>query len=102
MDRQNGKTSNRALLWRFLRGSKGLFLLSMLASALAALCDMLSPQIVRAAIDNALGGAAPTELPAWAVALAERFGGFAWLGEHIWVMSAALLLVALVKAAALP
>ena len=92
--------TNGALLRRFLRGSKALFLLSMLASALSALCDMLSPQIVRAAIDNALGGAEPANLPAWAVALADRFGGFSWLGEHIWVMAAALLLVALVKAAA--
>ncbi len=85
---------------RFLRGSKALFLLSMAASVLSALCDMLSPQIVRVAVDNALGGAAPTSLPGWAVALAERCGGFAWLGEHIWVLAAALILVALVKAAA--
>ena len=100
MGRTEEKITNRTLLWRFLRGSKGLFLLSMLASAVAALCDMLSPQIVRTAIDNALGGAAPTELPAWAISLAERFGGFPWLGEHIWIMAAALMLVALVKAAA--
>ena len=99
--KQDGGTmTNGALLRRFLKGSKALFLLSMLASALSALCDMLSPQIVRAAVDNALGGAEPANLPAWAVALADQFGGFSWLGEHIWVMAAALLLVALVKAAA--
>ena len=94
------KTAKRKLLRRFLRGSKALFGLSMLASVLSALCDMVSPQIVRVAVDNALGGAAPDTLPDWVVDLAEHFGGFRWLGEHIWVMAAALILVALVKAAA--
>ena len=97
---ENKNTSNASLLLRFLRGSKALFVLSMLCSVLSALCDMLSPQIVRAAVDNAVGGAAPDALPGWAVALADRLGGFAWLGEHLWVMAAALVAVALVKAAA--
>ena len=100
MDTNTTRKSKNALLWRFLKGSKALFLVSMLASALSALCDMLSPQIVRVAIDNALGGAAPTELPMWAVALVERLGGFRWLGEHIWILAAAVLAVALVRAAA--
>ena len=100
MKKQSEKTAKLNLIMRFLRGSKTLFLLSMLASALAALCDMLIPQIVRITIDNALGGNAPTELPEWTVSLADRFGGFSWLGEHLWIMALALLLVALVKAAA--
>ena len=100
MEKSKSKKSHTKLLLRFLKGSKALFAVSMLASVVSALCDMLSPQIVRAAVDNALGGAAPKDLPAWAIALADRFGGFSWLGEHIWVMAAALLLVAAVKAAA--
>ena len=100
MEPNDTKQSNRRLLGRFLKGSKGLFLLSMLSSALAALCDMLSPQIIRVAVDNALGGEDPSRLPAWVLRLAERLGGFAWLGQHIWVLAAALLAVALLKAAA--
>ena len=99
MEQNKKKTSNGALLRRFLRGSKALFLTSMLASVLSALCDMLSPQIVRTAIDNALGGQPDGNLPGWATALVDRVGGFPWLGRHIWVMAAALLLVAAVKAA---
>lgn len=94
------KRSDLRLLLRFLRGSKTLFVLSMLASMLSALCDMVSPQIVRIAVDNALGGAAPDTLPAWVIALAERAGGFAWLGAHIWVMAAVLAAAALCRAAA--
>ncbi len=100
MEKRNSKKPNHRLLWRFLKGSKTLFAVSMLASVVSALCDMVSPQIVRIAVDNALGGAAPTALPAWVIAQAERLGGFRWLGEHIWVMAAALIAVALVKAAA--
>ena len=92
------KASRKNLIRRFLRGSKALFALSMLSSVVSALCDMLSPQIVRLAVDNALGGADASTLPGWVLRLAERFGGFAWLGEHIWVMALALILVALVKA----
>ena len=100
MKKAGKTTANERLLWRFTRGSRALFCVTMAASVVSALCDMLSPQIVRAAVDNALGGAEPTALPAWAVALADRLGGFAWLGEHIWVMALALIAVALVKAAA--
>lgn len=100
MEHNKSKTSNRKLLRRFLQGSKALFLTSMLASVLSALCDMLSPQIVRVAVGNALGGAEPAQLHAWAVSLVNGLGGFRWLGEHIWIMAAALILVALVKAAA--
>ncbi len=93
------KARERALLWRFLRGSKGWFLISMVSAAVTALADMVSPQIVRAAVDNALGGKA-ADLPAFAMALAQRAGGWAYLGEHIWIMAAAILVVAAVKVAA--
>ena len=70
---------NRKLLWRFLRGSKLNFLISMLAAAAAAICDMVTPQVVRVAVDNALGGK-EAHLPAFAMRLAERAGGFRYLG----------------------
>lgn len=94
------RKNHTRLLLRFLKGSKALFLLSMLASAVSALCDMLTPQIVRVAVDQALGGADASRLPLWVRALAERMGGFAALGERIWIFALALILVALVKALA--
>ena len=52
------KGFKRGLLWRFLKGSRGLFLLSMLCAALSSLADMLSPQIIRVTVDHVLGGKA--------------------------------------------
>ena len=90
---------NRKLLWRFLRGSKLNFLISMLAAAAAAICDMVTPQVVRVAVDNALGGK-EAHLPAFAMRLAERAGGFRYLGEHIWILALVILAVAAVKVTA--
>ena len=90
------KAYNRTLLWQFLRGSKLYFVISMLAAAIAALADLITPQIVRVAVDNALGGK-PAQLPAFAMRLAERAGGFAYLGEHIWILALAILAVAAIK-----
>ncbi|MCR5088200.1 MAG: ABC transporter ATP-binding protein/permease [Oscillospiraceae bacterium] len=93
------KHGNSQMLNRFLQGSRGLFLLSMLASALAALADMLAPQIVRITVDNVIGGET-AGLPGFVLRLAERIGGFAWLRAHLGVMALLLLAVALLKAAA--
>ena len=65
------------LMWRFLKGSKRFFFISMLCAALAALADMISPQIIRAAIDNAIGGK-PAEFPAWVMRGVDAIGGFSF------------------------
>ena len=88
------------MILRFLRGSKLLFVTSMLASALAALADMVSPQIVRIAVDHVLGSAPTETLPGFAVRLIGRAGGVAALREHIWILALAVVAVAVVKAAA--
>ena len=88
------------MIGKFLRGSRLLFLASMLASALAALADMLAPQIVRVAVDNVLGSASTETLPAFAVRLIERAGGVAVLRQQIWILALAVAAVAVVKAAA--
>ena len=90
------KAYNRTLLWRFLRGSKLFFVISMIAAAIAALADLVTPQIVRVAVDNALGGK-EANLPAFAMRMVERAGGFRYLGEHIWIFALAILAVAAVK-----
>ena len=88
------------MIMRFLRGSKLLFMISMLASALAALADMVAPQIVRVTVDHVLGSAPLDTLPVFAVRLIERAGGAAALREHIGILALALVAVAVVKAAA--
>ena len=95
----NEKTSKKqtlALLWRFLKGAKRYFLVAILAAAITALADMLQPQIIRAAIDNALGGK-EADFPAFVMDIVNRFGGFTYLGKHLWIMALAVLAVALVQ-----
>ena len=93
------KAYSRGLMWDFLRGSKLFFVISMVSAALAALADMVSPQIIRMAVDNALGGK-EARLSALTMRIVERFGGFAYLGEHIWIMAVAILIVAALKVVA--
>lgn len=84
---------------RFLQGSKGFFAVSICMTAVAALCDMLIPQIIRVAIDNAIGGGAP-EIPGWAMSLVNAAGGFETLRQKIWILSATVLAVAAVNVTA--
>ena len=96
-EKEEEKHSNFRLIWSFLKGSKALFAVCIISAALMALADMVIPQIIRAAIDNAIGGA-PADYPAAVMRLVDRAGGFAYLGEHLWVMALAIVAVALVKA----
>lgn len=88
--------SKAGLIWRFLRGSKRYFVLAILSAAVTALADMLDPQIVRMAVDNALCGIEPDYSPA-VMGIVDRFGGFAYLGKHLWIMAAAVVFVALFR-----
>ena len=83
-----------ALLWRFLKGSKRFFLATILSAAVTTLADMLQPQIIRAAVDCAIGGK-EGDFPPLVMALVERVGGFAYLGEHLWMMALAVIFVAM-------
>ena len=85
-----------SLLWRFLKGAKRYFLITILAAGITALADMLQPQIIRAAVDCALGGE-EGDFPAFVMELVDRVGGFAYLGQHLWIMALAVLAVALVQ-----
>ena len=90
------KKQTISLLWRFLKGSKRYFLITILAAGVTALADMLQPQIIRAAVDCALGGK-EADFPAFVMDLVDRIGGFQYLGQHLWIMALAVLIVALVQ-----
>ena len=85
-----------SLLWRFLKGAKRYFLITILAAGITALADMLQPQIIRAAIDCALGGK-EADFPTFVLNAVNRIGGFSYLGQHLWIMAVAVLAVALVQ-----
>ena len=83
-----------SLLWQFLKGSKRFFLLSILSAAVTALAEMLQPQIIRAAVDCAIGGK-EGDFPGFIMDLVNSVGGFAYLGQNLWIMALAILVVAL-------
>ncbi len=85
-----------ALIWHFLKGSKTYFVISMLMAAGIAFADMITPQIIRAAVDNAIGGNEPTFGPT-VMKLVNAVGGFEYLGDHLWIMALAVLAVAAIK-----
>ena len=74
------KREKLSLLWRFLKGAKRYFLITVLAAGVTALADMLQPQIIRAAVDCALGGK-DGDFPAFVMNAVDSIGGFSYLGE---------------------
>ncbi len=88
------------LLWEFLGGSKGFFALSILTAGVSTLAETINPQIIRAAVDCAIGGQ-EGDFPGFVMKAVESIGGFSYLGENLWIMAAAILAVAVVQVAAL-
>ena len=88
MKKKEKKQFNRKLLLSFLKGSKRIFALSMLMAAVSALADMLSPQIVRLAVDNVISRNSGSSEPIL-IKLSSFLGGTDYL---------ALIAVALLKA----
>ncbi len=96
MQQQDSKQQKRdklSLLWRFLKGTKRYFLVTILAAGITALADMLQPQIIRAAVDCAIGGK-EGDFPAFVMEFVDSIGGFTYLGQHLWIMALAILVVA--------
>ena len=97
-NKKEQKRQKMALLWRFLQGSKKYFLFSVLAATVTALADMINPQIIRAAVDCAIGGE-EGNFPEFVMDLVNRIGGFAYLGQHLWIMALAIVIVAVFQVA---
>ncbi|MBQ3373014.1 MAG: ABC transporter ATP-binding protein [Oscillospiraceae bacterium] len=87
---------NKALLWRFLKGSKALYAVSILSAGITALADMAEPQVIRMAVDNALGGKEAHYMKP-VMTVVNALGGFSYLGSHIWIMALAVLAIASVR-----
>ena len=92
------KQQKLALLWQFLNGSKRFFLASIIAASVTALADMIQPQIIRAAVDCAIGGK-EADFPPYVMNLVDRIGGFAYLGQNLWIMALAVIGVAMFQVA---
>ena len=95
------RSARAGLIWKFLKGSKTFFLICMICAAVSALADMVTPQIVRVTVDHVLGNSPAETLSPPVRSLVEAFGGAETLRSSLWILAAAVVAVALVKAAAL-
>ena len=93
------KNNNAGLLLEFLRGSKALFIMSIICSAVTTLVDMMNPQIIRGTIDNAVGGK-ESGFPDWVNSIVDDLGGFSYIGENLWIPALAIAALGLIRVAA--
>lgn len=77
MKRTYGKTE---LILRYFQGSRRYFACAVLASFVTTVLNAVTPQIFRFGIDRVLGG-----------------GGYLYLKEHLWVLSLAIVAVAVLS-----
>ena len=85
------------MLLLFLRGSKRFFSLSILASAMVAALDMVTPQVIRVVVDGCLSNQTET-LPGFARRFLEEAGGREFIIRHLYLAALALLVVAALTA----
>lgn len=57
---------------------------------------MIQPQIIRLTVDNVIEGK-PSEFAEWVNRIVEKFGGFDYLKENIWIPALAVVIVAAIQ-----
>lgn len=84
--------NNLKLLWAFMKGSRILYLASIISIGIATLFSFASPLVIRYTIDSVIGGIA-MEAPLWLTSTAEYLGGQGTLKQNIWICSLGLILL---------
>ena len=92
-DNKKTKYTKLSLVWKFLEGSKTFFVISILATLMVNLFEMLTPQVIRTTVDSVIGEE-PLDLPEVCIALIEKIGGTAYLKEHLGVIAVIVLIFA--------
>ena len=90
------KETNVRLVWRFLKGSKWAFGISILSTLVVTFTGMVGPQIIRIALDNVILGQSTESLSSSYLRLLEVLGGAAYLKDNLWVLALLLLGVAII------
>ena len=82
-----------SLIWNLLKGSRLFFVISIFATLMVNVFDMISPQIIRTTIDCVIGDK-ELELPGIVSELAGRYGSTGFLRSHLWAAGGAIVLLA--------
>ena len=85
------------MLLKFLKGSRAIFLLCMIAAVLSTIADMLRPRIIQYTVDGILGDSSGS-MPAFAASVIGRLGGIDYLASHLWIPALMVLAVTLLAA----
>ena len=91
------KSSNISLLLTFLKGSKLFFAISISATLVMAISDVINPQIIRYTVDTLIGGK-PSSMPDFVNSAVDSIGGVGYLREHLYIISLAIISMALFAA----
>ena len=95
MEQKKAKTrTNYKLMFSFLDGAGHFFVLCILSSLLANLCELVCPKIISFTVDSVLGGI-EADLPPLAEKAVSAVGGPTYLRAHLWIVAAAVLVLAL-------
>ena len=81
------------MVWHFLQGSKRWFVLSIVFACLTSVLDLLNPKIISYTVDSVIDSK-PSALTGPARALIESSGGAEGLRNHLWLVAAAVCVVA--------
>lgn len=82
--------SKTGILAYFMKGCTYLFVLSIAFAFLHTGSELLIPQIARSLVDNVLGNE-PFPFPAFVTAQIDRWGGAAFLKDHLWIAAVMIL-----------
>ncbi len=91
------KYTNFSMLLLFLKGSKRFFLTSILASAIVAGLDMVTPQVIRIVVDGCLSNETET-LPGVIRYFLDRAGGREFIISHLYLAAVVIVATALLTA----
>ena len=92
-----GTIPSGRLLLMFLNGSKRFFAVSIISSLILSAIDLVNPQIIRFTVDTVIGEE-KSALPGFANRIVDLIGGVAVLREKLWIIAAAIIIVALLSA----
>lgn len=74
-----------------MKGSTRYFVLCIIFSLLASLCELICPKIISFTVDSVLGG---SDVPWYLAGIAEKLGGIEYISSNLWTVASAILIVA--------
>ena len=91
--KQKDKSKRLKLVWSFMRGSKAFFVIGIISALIAAVVDVINPQIISVTVDSIIGNEAPS-LPEFIVDAINSMGGFGYFRDKLYVVGLVIIVLA--------